>query len=82
MLARDVNVLFLCAERDTDTQLFYKGFRDVYLKPGKRYEGLCAVVEVKNANHIYTLKASQDDLIMRISEWIAVFGSRKSLNQL
>lgn len=82
VLSRDVNVLFLCAEKDTDTQLFYKGFRNVYLGPGNKYEGFYTVVEVKDANHIYTLKASQDDLIMKISEWMASFRYCKPLNQL
>lgn len=64
------DILFLCAEKDTDTQLFKKGFRNTYLSNGNPYENRYEISTIENANHIYTLKASQDLLIENISNWL------------
>lgn len=63
-------ILFLCAEKDTDTQLFRKGFQQVFLRQGNPYNGRVIVHEIKDANHIYTLRESQTELIERITHWI------------
>lgn len=70
VMAGEVRVLFLCAEKDADTKIFYKEFQQVYLKPGNLYQGKYAIHEIKEANHIYTLTKSQDRLINSISEWM------------
>ena len=64
------DILFLCAEKDTDTQLFNKGFRNVYLYPGNPNESRYTISTIKDANHIYTLETSQNMLIQNISIWL------------
>lgn len=64
------DILFLCAEKDPDTQLFDRGFRNVYLLPGNPYENRYSISIIEDANHIYTLKASQDLLMENISSWL------------
>jgi pimeloyl-ACP methyl ester carboxylesterase len=70
LVSRKSPVLFLCAEKDTDTQLFYKGFRDIHLKDGNPFEGLYKIIEIEDANHIYTLRSSQDELIRAVTDWL------------
>lgn len=71
---RGGNVLFLCAERDTDTQLFEKGFREPNLQPGNPFEGACRVEKIREANHIYALEESQEALIGAIVSWLGAPG--------
>lgn len=75
VISKGSHILFLCAERDTDTQLFYKGFHAVHLRPCNTYMDFYSVLEIKDANHIYTLNSSQDELIERISEWMVALRS-------
>ena len=64
------DIIFLCAEKDTDTQLFNKGFLNVYLKKGNPYEDRYTISTIKDANHIYTLESSQAELLQRILDWL------------
>lgn len=72
VMIRGIPVLFICAEKDTDTQLFYKGFRDVQINKGDPHKNRYEIYEVEEANHIYTLTKSQDQLKEKISSWIDV----------
>jgi len=70
VMARRAKLLFLCAEKDTDTQLFEKGYRRKFLKPGNPYEDLYEIIEIKDANHIYTSHQSQQSLLSAIEAWM------------
>lgn len=70
VMGMNKKILFLCAEKDTDTQIFRKGFQQVFLRHGNPYDGRVTVYEIKDANHIYTLQESQMELIRIIFQWI------------
>lgn len=63
-------ILFVCAEKDTDTKLFYRGFWSIYVEPSRQFKNLCMLSEIKDANHIYTLSRSQRNLIEKVTEWM------------
>ena len=75
-------ILFLCAEKDTDTQLFNKGFRDVYLKNGNPYENRYEIHTIRDANHIYTFESSKSELIQHIIAWLSQIYTPLSKNEL
>lgn len=64
------NTLFICAEKDTDTQLFLRGFVEKYLPAGNSHEGKYSVELINDANHIYTLTSSQESLTRKILNWL------------
>ena len=70
VLSRQARVLFLCADKDTGTELFEKGFQNKYLKPGNSYEGMYKIMKIKDANHIYTTVESQQFLLSTIEKWM------------
>ncbi len=69
---QDARACFLCAEKDTDTQLFNKGFRNVHLVPEGRFEGMYRIEYIPDANHIYSEEAAQQGLTKSITSWISV----------
>ena len=58
-----MQISFILAEKDTNTEIFRGKFEKPYLLSNLSAAKLCDVVVIKNANHIYALEESQHMLL-------------------
>lgn len=63
LISRSVEMSFVLAEMDTNTQIFRDRFQGPYLSNNSEVTKLTDVFAIKNANHIYALKESQEALL-------------------
>lgn len=70
LVKRDVKFQFIIAENDPGTGIFYEDFLNNYLQKNKKMLSNTEIVEIKNANHIYSLKQNQNELINKIKNFL------------
>ncbi len=66
-------ILFLLAGNDPGIEVFQHYFQGVYLekiREGSNQNRLYEIYVIENANHVYSLKEWQDDLIEKIMSWL------------
>lgn len=73
-MKRKSKILFIVAQNDPATGPFYEDFHDKYLLRNKKFFDHISIKEIKNANHIYALKQSQDDLIQVVKQFVQTTG--------
>lgn len=66
-------ILFVVADNDPGTEAFMRYFKQGYLDdkyPNWRDGNIVEISTINNANHAYTLIESQENLILRICDWL------------
>jgi len=69
-MERRGKILFLFGSLDRVTWVFKSEFQDKVLAPSNPYEDLCEIAVIKDANHIFSAKESQNELKKTIEKWL------------
>lgn len=70
-ISRGQNILFINGELDPATWVFKAEFEDKYLKNIMNHDGFYQIHVIKKANHIFSLKECQIQLLDKISSWLS-----------
>ena len=63
-------ILFIYGTNDMYWKEFQNEFQTKYLSQSDRYNSICEIFAIKNANHTLTQKKWQDDAIEKILNWL------------
>jgi pimeloyl-ACP methyl ester carboxylesterase len=74
VIKRGNSILFVLAENDPGIEIFQHYFQNIFLekeKSIKNIKNMYNIIVVKNANHVYSLKEWQNELISVVTNWLA-----------
>ena len=69
LMKKNAQILFVTAENDPGTGIFYEDFYNKYLQHNNFFTNI-SICKIKNANHIYPLDQNRIDLINAIKEFL------------